>query len=294
MASIALVSLLALAGSASAASRVGRVCGQQPSPAAIQKAEAHFNGLLASNATHAHALATVGALVSPTIPVYFHVIRSSTSLSGGSVPQSQIDAQISVLNADYASTGLSFTLAGTDFTTNSTWFQRADDCSGQSYQTAMKKALRKGGANALNVYTVGFTRSTGDCSGLLGYSTFPSSYSGNPTDDGVVILYSSLPGGTAAPFDEGRTLTHEAGHWVGLYHTFQGGCSGSGDSVADTPAEADPAFGCPTGQDTCSSAGVDPIHNFMDYTDDSCMTEFTAGQATRLHGQMTSYRGVTF
>ena len=87
--------------------------------------------------------------------MYWHVIRSSTSLSGGNIPQSQIDASIDVLNADYAGTGLSFTLAGTDFTTNSTWFQRADDCSGFSYQTAMKRALRQGGANALNYALVG-------------------------------------------------------------------------------------------------------------------------------------------
>jgi hypothetical protein len=200
------------------------------------------------------------------------------------VTSQQIADSIAVLNAAFAGTSFSFTLVSTDFSNNDSWYT----CSGGACESQMKSALRQGGSNALNVY------SNEMGGGLLGWATFPSSFASNPSNDGVVILQGSVPGGSAAPYNEGDTLTHEVGHWAGLFHTFQGGCTKNNDLVSDTPAERDPAFGCPIGRNTCtkgaSGAGNDPITNFMDYTDDACMFEFTAGQAARMSAQWNLYR----
>ena len=226
------------------------------------------------------------AFMATTINVYFHVINQGSGIANGNVPLSQIQAQIDVLNDAFAAinSGFRFTLAAVTRTTNGAWYTMSP---GSPQEAQAKAALRRGTADDLNLY------SANPGGGLLGWATFPSSYAKQPTQDGVVLLYSSLPGGSTVPYDEGDTATHEVGHWLGLYHTFQGGCSAKGDLIDDTPAERSPAFGCPIGRDSCSGrrdTGLDPIHNFMDYTDDACMFEFSVDQTTRMQGQWSLFR----
>lgn len=165
------------------------------------------------------------------IPVRWHVIRSGTAVSEGNIPDSMIQEQINVLNQAYAGTGFQFYLASIDRTTNSSWYT---GCYG-SQERKMKRALAIDPANNLNIYSC---RPSG---GILGYATFPNSYSESSYPQGVVLLDQSLPGGSSAPYNLGDRATHEVGHYLGLYHTFQGGCTGNGDYVADTPAEASAA-----------------------------------------------------
>lgn len=234
---------------------------------------------------------------SVTIQVRFHVINQGAGIGNGDIPQSMIDAQIQVLNNAYSGTApggtgfntpFRFVLAGVTRTTNAAWYN-AD--AGSPEEVAMKVALRVGGANVLNFYTT----NAGDGQ-LLGWATLPSDYSSFPSYDGVVVLFASLPGGFAAPYNQGDTGTHEVGHWLGLLHTFDGGCDKStgGDFVWDTRPEAAETYDCVTTQRSCPNIprGYDPVQNFMDYTDDSCMYKFTAGQSERMDVLAAIYRGL--
>ncbi|GAB3920965.1 zinc metalloprotease [Kribbella albertanoniae] len=222
-----------------------------------------------------------GALAAANVPVYVHVMRDAAG--NGDVTNTQIADQIAVLNKTFAggessaaaNTGFTFNLAGTFRYNNNNWHK-------DKQSATYRKQTRKGGANALNIWLVNFS--------YLGIATFPWDYSRNPGIDGIRVQYTSLPGGTATNYDLGETATHEAGHWFGLYHTFQGGCTSTNDSVADTPAQSSSTNGCPEGRDSCSLPGLDPIHNYMDYSYDSCYNQFTPGQSTRISDMWTAYR----
>ena len=246
----------------------------------------------------------VGSVV---IPVYFHVIQNTAG--AGNITNAQVAAQIKVLNAGFsakdtpathrgqgpsaqstANTPFRFRLMRIDRTTNNTYYNAAN---GSVAEANMKSALRVGGAGTLNIYSSGLSSAT-----LLGYATFPDSYASNPVDDGVVIRDQSVPGGSVAPYNYGDTLTHEVGHWLGLYHTFQGGCATNpttgGDLVSDTPAQGAEFYGLPSPSslpDTCTSiTGRDPVENFMDYTDDDGLFQFTAGQSVRMDSLHAAFR----
>ncbi len=235
-----------------------------------------------------------------TIPVVFHVVYANSTQN---ISDAKIYAQIAQLNADYArlnsdagntpsafsslasNTEIQFCLAQRDPSGNATTgiVRKSTTVSSWSDNDAVKYTAN-GGSSAwsrdsyLNIWSCNLGSS------LLGYAQFPG---GAAATDGVVVLYSSVGSistpGTAAPYNLGRTATHEVGHWLNLRHIWGDANCGS-DLVSDTPTQQTDNGGCPSFPHvTCSNgANGDMFMNYMDYTDDNCMNMFSAGQKSRM------------
>lgn len=215
-----------------------------------------------------------------TIPVAFHIL---TDGGEGDVPDSQIEAQVDTLNSAFRDMGYRFALAFVQRVDNAEWYR--DLRIGSQEEDAMKDALALDPSRVLNIYTADLALD------YLGWASTPDPGAETDRDQGVVLLTGTLPGGPEAPYNLGHTGTHEVGHWVGLLHPFAGGCTATNDGVADTPQEASGASRCPVGRDSCPfDPGLDPIHNYMDYSDDACMSEFTPGQTERAQALTGQFR----
>jgi hypothetical protein len=258
---------------------------RQVSAKEAKKIEARTKEKLAAKGVAAAKPSKAGKpLIDVNVPVYVHVMVAADGVTGD-VTDKQIRDQIAVLNKTYAGgessaaadVGTTFTLAGIDRYYNDAWH---NDRNSNQY----RKLTRQGGKSALNMWLVEF--------GYLGIATFPWDYNSSGDVDGVRVLWASLPGGPEKNYNLGETATHEVGHWLGLYHVFEGGCKqpSGGDQVADTPAQAVATNGCPEGQDSCAGDGLDSVHNYMDYSYDSCYNQFTPGQAARVADMWNAYR----
>ncbi len=221
-----------------------------------------------------------------TVPVWFHVLHDGVE---GNLSFEQVTAQVNVLNTTFGGgeggydSGFRFKLAGVTRTDNAEWFRHGY---GDKAERDMKKALHRGGWETLNLYST-------QASAYLGWAYFPGLPESRQYLDGIVVDWESMPGTStryAGRYDQGETATHEAGHWLNLYHVFQGGCNNWGDYVADTPPQLIATNGCPVGQDSCSEPGIDSIHNYMDYSYDTCYYEFSAGQAARMQDAWLYFR----
>ena len=285
------LALLALVLASSAAAQPVRQCAT-PAPTVPERlhtADLVRQFRVARSTTEAFGAEPRRRAAPVVVPVAVHVLSTGPAPEDGNVPDAQIAAQIDVLNASFEPYGFQFVRALTTRTVHAAWARRLTD--GSSAERDMKRALAEDPSRFLNLYV---TDASAD---LLGWATLPYSRSETDAQGGVVLDRETLPGGSFEPFNLGDTGTHEVGHWLGLYHTFNEGapagdaCGGPGDEVEDTPVEALPAQGCPTARDSCPALpGLDPVTNFMDYSDDACMVEFTPGQAARMQALTASFR----
>ncbi|KAM3437852.1 hypothetical protein NHJ13734_004439 [Beauveria thailandica] len=255
----------------------------------MEKVETGKANLMEAAGLEARASGNAAGAAAMSFKTYVHIIQSAsgTSASSGYISKQKIEAQIKVLNQEYALANVSFTHVNTSYVVNSKWANA--QFPGDNIESEMKSRLHIGGRLDLNLYYI----PSWDGSGVCRFPNWIGPNDENLAIDGCMSASNSFPDGTSSR--RGFLTVHEVGHWMGLLHTFQGGCNErGGDYVADTPAEKGPNWssaGCPAGLDTCPELpGLDPIENHMDYSHESCKTGFTAGQAKRLREMVLTYR----
>ncbi len=238
------------------------------------------------------------------IPIVVHVIHNG---GAENISDAQINSQIAVLNEDFGKTpGTKGDGAGVDTKVRFRLAKLTPDGSCTNgivriqstladHKTVDRQKLKElsfwNNKRYLNIYIV---KSIDNGSGVLGYASFPN---GPDESDGIVVLHRAFGrmGTAVSPNNLGGTMTHEIGHWFGLYHTFQGGCGTdtctTGDFICDTPPAANPNYGCPANKNSCTNDNLpDQISNYMDYSDDGCKSMFSAGQADRMSTTLHTLR----
>lgn len=256
------------------------------------------------------------------IPVVFHVIHQD---GPENISQEQIMNQIDILNEDFrkknGTPGFNISPVGTDMQIEFRLAQydpngkkhdgiiRIKNAATENANDDVKELSYWNSAQYLNIWVVssinlGLGTPTGGT--VLGYAQFPWLQSSLPTTDGIVIRSDQVGViGSGQLSQGGRTLTHEIGHWIGLFHTFQGGCAGGtssncasqGDRVCDTPPVSAANFGCDTTKNTCNNDVPDlpdQVRNYMDYSDGTCMNMYTEGQKARAYSNLLQFRNVIY
>ncbi len=224
-----------------------------------------------------------------TIRVVVHVVYNINNQTAENISDAQVQSQIDILNADFRKLNGDRTLVPSNFTgvaadceINFVLWQtvrQSTNVASFGYSGDPVKKSSQGGSDPVNPTTMLNIWVCNLGGNLLGYAQFPG---GSAATDGVVCLYSAFGNSTYAPYDKGRTATHEVGHWFNLRHIW-GDAKCGNDLVSDTPAHDTPNYGCPAPgiKSRCSGKPVEMWMNYMDYTNDACMYMFTTGQRER-------------